>query len=184
VDTNVRFDPTKYGWNWIPGTISWVIPTSFSLIALRRARNLYATAKLDQRIERGAEMLLDRMCPGGGWNAGNGMAFGVPYAPYIDATATALLALRGHGEEPAIQGSLTWLVNRLPSCPSPYSLAWAILALVGYRHISTASDAIDQSTERLSGLIEKRPLEDVCTLAVCALALDAVAGDNVFEVRK
>lgn len=90
VDTDVRFDPAKYGWNWIPGTISWVIPTAFSLIALRRARNLNATAKLDERVKLGAAMIFDRMCPGGGWNAGNGEAFGIPYAPYIDATAIAL----------------------------------------------------------------------------------------------
>ena len=37
VDTSVRFNPAKYGWNWIPGTISWVIPTALSLIALRQS---------------------------------------------------------------------------------------------------------------------------------------------------
>ena len=31
----------------------------------------------------GASMLLDRMCPGGGWNSGNGVAFGVALAPHI-----------------------------------------------------------------------------------------------------
>jgi hypothetical protein len=182
VDTNVRFDPAKYGWNWIPGTISWVIPTSFSLIALRRARDLCGTAKLDQRLELGAEMLLDRMCPGGGWNAGNGMAFGIPYVPYIDTTAIALLALRGYESGLGIQRSLSWLVNRLPSCPSPYSLAWGILALAAYQHINTVQDALGQSAASLTGLIERRPPTDVCTVAVCALALDAVEGDNVFEV--
>ena len=48
----------------------------------------------------GTSMLLDRMCPGGGWNSGNGVAFGVPLAPHIDATSIALLALIGHEEEP------------------------------------------------------------------------------------
>ena len=57
-------------------------------------------------------MLLDRMCRGGGWNAGNGVAFGVPYAPYIEATAIALLALGGHKKEPGVHASLAWLVNR------------------------------------------------------------------------
>jgi hypothetical protein len=32
-------------------------------------------------------MLLDRMCPGGGWNAGNSVVYGVPLTPHIDATA-------------------------------------------------------------------------------------------------
>ena len=48
----------------------------------------------------------------------------------------ALLALAGHEKEPGVQTSLAWLVNRLPGCPSPYSLAWGILALAAYRDVS------------------------------------------------
>ena len=182
IDTSVRFDPTKYGWSWIPGTASWVIPTAFSLIALRRASHLCVTTKLDERFQLGVEMLLDRLCPGGGWNAGNGVAFGMPCAPYIDATAIALLALRGHEREPGIRDSLTWLVNHLLSCPSPYSLAWGILAVAAYRQQDVANDLLNHAAARLIGLIEKAWPADVCTLAVCALAVDAVDGDNVFEV--
>jgi hypothetical protein len=132
VDNRVGFDPAKYGWSWVPGTTSWAIPTAFSLIALRQSktRGLNRTADLDLRNKMGMSMLLDRMCPGGGWNAGNGVAFGVPCAAYIDATAVTLLALGGHPKEPGGQASLAWLVNRLPGCPSPYSLAWAVLVLV------------------------------------------------------
>ena len=36
-DTHVRFDPDKFGWPWMPGTCSWVIPTAFSMIALKQA---------------------------------------------------------------------------------------------------------------------------------------------------
>ena len=32
VDNNVQFDPGKYGWSWIAGTTSWVVPTAFALI--------------------------------------------------------------------------------------------------------------------------------------------------------
>jgi len=35
-DRNVQFDPDKYGWPWSPGASSWVIPTSFSIIALKQ----------------------------------------------------------------------------------------------------------------------------------------------------
>lgn len=186
-DKSVRFDPAKYGWSWVPGTTSWVIPTAFSVIALRQVRNLgiNRTAAVTERIEQGVSMLLDRMCPGGGWNAGNGMAFGVRYSAYIDATAIALLALAGHETESGVRDSLTWLVNRLPGCPSPYSLAWGILALAAYRNISNeASNALACATNQLTSLIDRGVgMGDVCTVAVCALALDAVEGDNVFEVR-
>lgn len=187
VDNRVGFDPAKYGWSWVPGTTSWAIPTAFSLIALRQSktRGLNRTADLDLRIKMGMSMLLDRMCPGGGWNAGNGVAFGVPYAPYIDATAVALLALGGHPEEPGVQASLAWLVNRLPGCPSPYSLAWGVLALAAHRDISSeVNETLGRATKELTVLIERAVgTDDVCTLAACALALEAFEGDNVFEVR-
>lgn len=129
-------------------------------------------------------MLLDRMCPGGGWNAGNGIAFGVPHSAYIDATAIALLAIAGHEKEPFVQSSLDWLVNRLPGCPLPYSLAWGISALAAYREVNNgANRTLAGATKQLTTLIERAAgADDVCTVALCALALDAVDGDNVFEV--
>jgi len=130
-------------------------------------------------------MLLDRMCPGGGWNAGNGSAFGVGYSAYIDATAIALLALGGHEHEPGVRNSLAWLANRLPGCPSPYSLAWGILALAAYRAASReAAKTLVSTSNELAILAKKaRSADDPCTVALCALALDAAEGDNVFEVR-
>ena len=70
-DNKVQFDPGKFGWSWVPGTTSWVIPTAFSMITLRQARewDLNRTAELNERVELGASMLIDRICPAGGWNA-------------------------------------------------------------------------------------------------------------------
>lgn len=187
VDTDVRFDPAKFGWNWVPGTTSWVVPTAFSLIALQQIRNRSAnrSGPVEARIALGTDMLFDRMCHGGGWNAGNGVAFGVAYSAYIDATAIALLALAGRESEPAVQTSLAWLANRLPGCPSPYSLAWGTLALAAYRDFSREiEETLARTTNELAAMIERATgLDDVCTVAVCALALEAVEGDNVFEVR-
>jgi hypothetical protein len=187
VDNKVKFDPTKFGWNWVAGTTSWVVPTSFALITLHQAKEhgLCRSAELNERREVGTSMLLDRMCPGGGWNAGNGVAFGFAYPAYIDATAIALLALAGHENEPGFRTSLAWLVNRLPGCPSPYSLAWGRLALAAYREISRdAEKALTGSTNALAALIERGTgATDLCTVAVCALALEAIEGDDVFEVR-
>lgn len=124
VDRDVRFDPAKYGWNWIGGTTSWVIPTAFSLMALRSAKPRRSSGPdSNQRIRLGTAMLLDRMCPGGGWNAGNGVAFGVPYSPYVDATSIALLALRGHEDQPGVLQSLSWLSRRIRGCPRCPGLA-------------------------------------------------------------
>jgi hypothetical protein len=187
VDTKVHFDPAKFGWSWVSGTTSWVIPTAFALIALAQARQrgYNRTAQLDERVDLGTSMLLDRMCPGGGWNSGNGVAFGVPLTPHLDATSIALLVLIGHEKEQGVQRSLHWLVNRLAGCPSPYSLAWGVLAIAAYRRISPeARESLRDRAEELMRLTENAAsTEDSCTLAVSALALEAVNGESVFEVR-
>ena len=188
-DNKVQFDPARFGWSWVSGTTSWVIPTAFALIALQQARQrgYDNTARLTERVDIGASMLLDRMCPGGGWNSGNGVAFGVALAPHIDATSIALLALIGHEKEQGVQRSLHWLVNRLAGCPSPYSLAWGVLAIAAYRRICPeARESLRHRAEELMRLTEAEDaasIEDNCTLAVIALALEAVNGDSVFEVR-
>jgi len=182
VDNKIQFDPAKFGWSWASGTTSWVIPTAFALIALQQARQRgdNKTAQLTERVNLGTSMLLDRMCPGGGWNSGNGVAFGVPLAPHIDATAIALLALTRHQEDQGVQRSLHWLVNRLAGCPSPYSLAWGVLAIAAYRRITPEGrDNLRVRVEELMRLIPS--IEDNCTLAVSALALEAINGSSVFE---
>ena len=187
VDNKVKFDPAKFGWSWVSGTTSWVIPTAFALIALQQARQrgYDKTAQLTERVDLGAGMLLDRMCPGGGWNSGNGIAFGVPVAAHIDATSIALLALTSHEGDQGVQRSLHWLVNRLARCPSPYSLAWGVLAIAAYRRISAeGSESLRSRAEELMRLTENAAsIEDTCTLAVSALALEAMNGDSVFDVR-
>jgi hypothetical protein len=187
VDNKVQFDPTKFGWSWVSGTTSWVIPTAFSIISLRQARQygFNRTVELAERVTMGSSMLFDRMCPGGGWNSGNGIAFGVPVAPHIDATSIALLALTGREADRGVLSSLHWLLNRLPGCPSPYSLAWGVLALSVHQGISPeAREGLPGIAEKLTRLIENSPgMGDDCTLAVSALALEAINGENVFGVR-
>ena len=187
IDSNVSFNPAKFGWSWVPGTVSWVIPTAFAVIALKRARSqsLDLAARVDRRTVLAIEMLLDRACPEGGWNSGNGIAFGVPMAAHLDATAIALLALRSDSNQRSVQLSLDWLVRRVAACPSPYSLGWATLALAAYQGINPEADrCLGRAVAALTRLIERSAdKSDTCTLAVCALAIEAAKGDNVFEVR-
>jgi hypothetical protein len=185
VDRDVQFDPAKYGWNWIGGTTSWVIPTAFSLMALRRAkRRLSGGPDFTLRIHLGTAMLLDRMCPGGGWNAGNGVAFGVPYSPYIDATSIALLALRGHEDQPGVLQSLFWLSRRIRGCPAPYSLAWGLVALAAYRDVNLRiKEVLAQTNQTLLAMVAERiDILDIATLAISMLAIEALQGENAFEI--
>ena len=63
VDRAGQFNPDKYGWPWFPGTVSWVIPTAFSLIALKQSSSFGGTDPIVNRIQLGKEMLRDRACP-------------------------------------------------------------------------------------------------------------------------
>ena len=155
-DRQVRFDPTKYGWAWVPDTVSWVVPTSMALIALERAKRqgLIRGSELQKRLRLGVEMLLDRVCPEGGWNAGNAVVYGVPLRPHVDATALALAALRVHHDLPIVRDSLTWILNRI-DCPSAYSLAWVILSAAAYKDLrSDVSPALDMARDRLAALVD------------------------------
>lgn len=178
VDSRVRFNPAMYGWGWVPGTVGWVIPTAVAIVALEQARHLPGvdTARLRDRVALGREMLLDRACLAGGWNAGNGVVYGVALKPHIDATATALLALQGWQGHSQVQIALRYLAAGAPKCPSPYSVAWAVLALALFRGAS-----VDRTLARLEALLPlAEQTSDVCTIAVCCLALDAVEGRHVF----
>jgi hypothetical protein len=63
IDKNVRFDPEKYGWPWTVGTSSWVVPTAFSLIALRQTFTCCRPEAVHLRIERGEECFLTEPVP-------------------------------------------------------------------------------------------------------------------------
>ncbi len=175
VDTQVRFNPDKFGWTWAPATASWAIPTAFAVLALRMA------ATRNDRIRLGIEMLLDRACPGGGWNAGNGVAFGVALAPHVEATAIALLALQKTeaSRHRIVKDSLGWLIAQTGQCRGITSTAWAVLALHAYQ---LESDVISERLDHLAKLVAPPDRLDNATLAVTALALDAASGQNAFEV--
>ena len=49
----VRFNPDKFGWSWFPGTVSWVIPTAFAMIALQQAFSSCQSEPVSKRIQLG-----------------------------------------------------------------------------------------------------------------------------------
>jgi hypothetical protein len=179
VDRRVRFDPDKYGWPWFPGTVSWVVPTAFSLITLTQAFPCCRTEHVANRIRLGTEMLVDRACPGGGWNAGNGMVFGAALNAHIDTTAIALLALTTNEVPPAGYQALDWLRPAAAECSSAYSLAWSALAFL--MHKDRAADlCIARLYKALSSDLSILNME---ALSLAAIAINAVrGGTNPFQV--
>jgi len=127
-----RQDNTLYGWNWTPGTASWVEPTAYALIFLQslpQSRLPLQAAKRRQLAER---MLYDRMCRNGGWNSGNPLVYGVEGVPRVSTTAWALLALRDQPQRPEVRMSLTWLESAFRTTRGAASLALAHRCLAAY----------------------------------------------------
>jgi squalene cyclase len=166
VDRNVRFDPEKYGWPWASGSASWVIPTAFSVIALKQYTVCNRLEASEKRIQLGVEMLRDRACVGGGWNSGNSIVYGVPLRPHVEATAIALLALQDERRSPMIEKSLEWLILSAPNIEAVSSLAWCILCLFVYQ------EPVDGLKNRLATIIgDGRDMLNNATLATAILAL-------------
>ena len=179
VDRNVRFDPDKYGWPWIPGSASWVIPTAFSVIAIKQFTVCNRYASSERRIHLGVEMLLDRACVDGGWNSGNSVVYGVPLRPHVDATAVALLALQDEQRTEMIQKSLSWLRQNAATVDSVSSLAWCILTLFVYQ------EPIGGLKNRLATIIgDGRDIRNNATLATAILALKCGEMIHPFEVLR
>lgn len=175
-NTHVRFDPDKFGWPWQPGTCSWVIPTAFAVLALKQRFPCLQKRKVASRIQRGVEMLLNRACPGGGWNAGNGLVYGQSMTPHIDATAIALIALQGEPPTEITTRSLGWLERDACACQALWSLAWSIVALDAH------AKSVKSLQQRLARLAESDPFDDTATLAVVVLAFDCTNSSNPFKV--
>jgi hypothetical protein len=177
VDRAVQFNSDKYGWPWFPGTVSWVVPTAFSTIALEQC-TYCRTAPVVNRIQLGKDMLRDRSCPQGGWNAGNGIVFGSALIPHIDTTAIALIALTEANDAVAAQG-LNWLRRTYMECPSAYSLAWSAIAFTMHQDPSF-NDCIAHLNNRLSTTNATSNIE---TLSLAAIALKSAEGtENPFVV--
>jgi hypothetical protein len=117
------------------------------------------------RVNCGVEMLLDRACPGGGWNAGNGLVYGSAVAPHPDDTAITLLALRDRPQERFVKTSIDYLEHTAPSLTAPWSLAWAVLALAAHRRPITSLHNV------LNAFPDLIQVEDTNTLALVCLAL-------------
>lgn len=102
-------DESLRGWGWTPNTASWVEPTAFGLLALEQAPKELLPESAGERRNVARRMLYNRMCPGGGWNCGNPMVYGVAGDPSIPQTVWALLALRNEPSGEAQTSSLRWL---------------------------------------------------------------------------
>jgi hypothetical protein len=169
-------DPFLTGWSWTSGSFSWVEPTSYSLMALKKLKPVLVGTEVEERIRQGEMLIYDRMCEGGGWNYGNSRVLGEALWPYPDITAVALIALLDHAGSQANRASLGALARMTREAASGLALGWGIVCLRLY----------DENTSELKKLLAKsfektRFLGETKTCALAVLALGE--GASFFRVR-
>jgi hypothetical protein len=131
----IKFEPSEInrqdnglqGWGWIDGTFSWVEPTAWCLLALKKASTRSADARA--RIQEAERVLIDRCCAAGGWNYGNSNMLGQTLLPYMSTTATGLLAMQDRRQDPCVVRSIEYLVQHRVSEQSAMALGLTLIAL-------------------------------------------------------
>jgi len=170
----IKLDTSLIGWPWIGKTFSWVEPTSFGLLALKKAG-----LREHSRVSQAEAVLYDRVCVGGGWNVGNPMVWETAIEAFLPPTAIALLALQDVPRDENIEKGLAFLRDESNRAYSTLSLSLTILCMQVYT----------QPTDNFVALLLERQLSDgswrgmTQLTALSILALQSVSGGvNVFKV--
>jgi hypothetical protein len=158
-----------HGWPWRDGNSSWVEPSSYALMALKRAgQGTHA------RTQMAEAMILDRRCADHGWNYGNKRVYAVAMPSYGETTAIALLGLQGNQEAAK---SVPCATGHWKSQPIGLARAWLGIAL-------RANGALTQA-ETESRLGEAVPAGgDIALTALEAIALAADGGRRWFGIPR
>jgi hypothetical protein len=103
-----RQDNALQAWPWIDQTFSWVEPTAWCTLFLKKIRALSIPGAAD-RVTIAERVIRDRVCVDGGWNYGSSNVYGQELYPYVPTTAIALLAMQDQRADPAVVKSVKYL---------------------------------------------------------------------------
>jgi hypothetical protein len=166
IHKTVELDPYLRGWSWTTGAFSWVEPTSYSLMLLKKLKPSLVGTNCEERILQGEMLIYDRMCENGGWNYGNSRVLGEALWPYPDVTAVALIALQEQAANEANRKSLLALQSMMRETASGIALGWGILCLRLYgEDVQEWQEILSASFKKTRFLGETKPV----ALAVLAL---------------
>lgn len=125
------------GWAWAENNFSWVEPTAWACLALRRAG--YGN---HPRVQQGLKLILDRAQDQGGVNYGNRQIFDKVTDPIPGPTALMLFALQGQEQQPRMQAAAEYLRKQADTDDLEH-LCWIKLALDVFGDHASA-DALDR----------------------------------------
>jgi uncharacterized protein (DUF362 family) len=158
------------GWPWANGNFSWVEPTAWACLALRRAGLGDHT-----RVRQGQELLLDRAFDDGGINYGNRFVLGRRTEPIPGPTALMLLALQGSLAEARVSAAVEYLAGRALVGDDLQHLCWAKLALDCFRDHPAVVQVSQQLEDRILKAYETRTLQPWLAASPMLESLTALA---------
>jgi hypothetical protein len=122
-----RQDNDLQGWAWIDASFSWVEPTCWCSLALKKSAS--NSPDIRARISEADRLLADRCCAAGGWNYGNSNVLGQDLRPYVATTALGLLAMQDRPHDACVRRSLEYLKLRWLSERSAMALGLSLITL-------------------------------------------------------
>ena len=172
----LRQDNTLIAWSWVPNTMSWIEPTSWCLLALKKWRRLSGSRLNEERVDQAERFILDRTCSVGGWNHGNPHVLGQDLRPYVPTTAIALLAMQDKRTIPDVQRSLTYLEGNALAERTAAALALTACAF----------GAFDRPADQVrAAIVEQLPVTlEMGNQATLASALYALRTDHGYGAFK
>src|SRR5262245_58565702 len=149
VDAKHDINLKLVGWAWAENNFSWVEPTAWACLALRK----YGLAG-DAKVQEGLTLLLDRAMDTGGVNYGNRRILDKILEPIPGPTALMLLAVQGR-EHPRIAAAVQYLLRESATSDTEH-LCWAKLALDLYRNHPGVPEALAELDKRIRTATEER----------------------------
>jgi hypothetical protein len=175
----VRQDSSLQGWSWVDGTSSWVEPTAWCLLFLKKYVKAGPAPAAAERISVGDRLLLDRACADGGWNYGNSQVFGKDLWPYVPTTALALIAMQDRRSEPTVQRGFEQLAKDVASERSMSALA---LAIICSRIFGNPQAQMQRDLSALAERNQPRWADNLLGLAMALYALEPGLGRDAFAL--
>lgn len=122
----LELDTTIAGWSWVQDTFSWLEPTVYAVLALKKC----GLAR-QPRFAEGLRLIQDRQMDNGTWNFGNTTVFGSYYPSQPTATGLGLLAASLWSDKlNALNAQgCDYLETTLPTTRAAASLCWGLLGL-------------------------------------------------------
>ncbi len=169
---HARQDSSLRAWSWTTGAFSWVEPTAWALLALKRWAPLSAAVKA--RIATAETVMRDRACPGGGWNYGNAEVYGKALPGHVPPTAIGIMSLQDRVSEPIVSDAVAFIERQALREGSTTALALSQLALWTVGHapsrLAEALAAHASSTEAFG---------NIATMAMAAYTLGCAESGSV-----